>query len=135
MDIGKFTDTQVQKRYQAQPTIRPPLEPLFSSHQVLEGVDWSRTKAFALGLTGLFINRKGREKCGIVEEGLEYQKLVQEIADKLGKRNAEETLLKTIIIKGVMSIQSGDNPRVVEQKLKTFLPPAQRELEPQTEGG
>ena len=25
-----------------------------------------------------------------------------------------------------MAIQSGDNPRIVEQKLKTFLPPAQR---------
>jgi len=49
------------------------------------------------------------------------------IADKLAKRNDEETLLKTIIIKGVMSIQSGDNPRVVEQKLKTFLPPTERE--------
>ena len=42
------------------------------------------------------------------------------------KRNDEELLYKTIIIKGVMSIQSGDNPRIVEQKLKTFLPPGQR---------
>ncbi len=49
------------------------------------------------------------------------------LADKLAKRNDEETLLKTIIIKGVMSIQSGDNPRVVEQKLKTFLPPSLRD--------
>lgn len=49
------------------------------------------------------------------------------VADKLGKRSAEEALLKTIIIKGVMSIQSGDNPRVVEQKLKTFLPPKLRD--------
>lgn len=45
------------------------------------------------------------------------------IADKLAVRNDEELMLKTIIIKGVMSIQSGDNPRIVEQKLKTFLPP------------
>lgn len=48
------------------------------------------------------------------------------MADKLAKRSTEEVLLKTIIIKGVMSIQSGDNPRVVEQKLKTFLPPSLR---------
>ena len=48
------------------------------------------------------------------------------IADKLGRRSEEELLLKTIIIKGVMSIQSGDNPRIVEQKLKTFLPPSAR---------
>ncbi len=44
------------------------------------------------------------------------------LADKLGMRSRQELLLKMIIIKGVMSIQSGDNPRVVEQKLKTFLP-------------
>ncbi len=45
------------------------------------------------------------------------------IADKLSQRNDDELLFKTIIIKGVMSIQSGDNPRIVEQKLRTFLPP------------
>ena len=49
------------------------------------------------------------------------------IAEKLGRRNEEEMLMKTIIIRGVMSIQSGDNPRIVEQKLKTFLPPKYRE--------
>ncbi len=44
------------------------------------------------------------------------------MADKLQRRNDEEILIKTIIIKGVISIQAGDNPRVVQQKLKTFLP-------------
>lgn len=48
------------------------------------------------------------------------------MADRLGRRSAEEVLYKTIIVKGVMSIQSGDNPRVVEQKLRTFLPPSLR---------
>ncbi len=48
------------------------------------------------------------------------------IADRLARRSSEEVLYKTIIVKGVMSIQSGDNPRVVEQKLRTFLPPSQR---------
>jgi len=48
------------------------------------------------------------------------------IADKLAANNASEVMLKTIIIAGVMSIQSGDNPRVVESKLLTYLPPAQR---------
>ncbi len=47
------------------------------------------------------------------------------LADRLGRRSAEEVLYKTIIIKGVMAIQSGDNPRIVEQKLKTFLPPGE----------
>jgi len=48
------------------------------------------------------------------------------IADRLGLRSGEEVLYKTIIIKGVMAIQSGDNPRIVEQKLRTFLPPSMR---------
>lgn len=44
------------------------------------------------------------------------------LAEKLGLRSRQEGLLKMIVIKGVMAIQSGDNPRIVEQKLKTFLP-------------
>jgi chemotaxis protein MotA len=48
------------------------------------------------------------------------------IADKLGQRSSEEVLVKTMIIQGVMSIQAGDNPRNVESKLLTFIPPALR---------
>jgi chemotaxis protein MotA len=48
------------------------------------------------------------------------------IGDRLAARDAEEVLIKTIIAAGVMAIQSGDNPRVVESKLLTYLPPAQR---------
>ena len=44
------------------------------------------------------------------------------MAEKLALRSREEVLMRTIVIRGVMSIQSGDNPRIVEQKLKTFLP-------------
>ncbi len=55
------------------------------------------------------------------------------IADKLKMRSSEEVLMKQIIIKGVMSIQSGDNPRIVEQKLKTFLPPSFRDFEEKKE--
>ncbi len=51
------------------------------------------------------------------------------LADRLGKRSAEEILYKTVIVKGVMAIQSGDNPRIVEQKLRTFLPPGDRPKE------
>lgn len=49
------------------------------------------------------------------------------MADKLAHYSREELQLKEIVIRGVISIQSGDNPRVVEQKLRTFLPPALRE--------
>ena len=48
-----------------------------------EHVDWSKTRAFSLGLTGIFINRKGREASGIVNEGEEYRKLADELAAKL----------------------------------------------------
>jgi predicted AlkP superfamily phosphohydrolase/phosphomutase len=48
-----------------------------------EHVDWSRTRAFSLGLTGMFVNRKGREASGIVSEGAEYRSLVAELAQKL----------------------------------------------------
>jgi len=46
-------------------------------------VDWSRTKAFSLGLTGMFINRKGREASGVVGEGAEYEALKAELIAKL----------------------------------------------------
>jgi len=51
------------------------------------------------------------------------------MAEKLSFYTKEEALLKEIVICGVMSIQSGDNPRVVAQKLQTFLPPALRREE------
>jgi predicted AlkP superfamily phosphohydrolase/phosphomutase len=54
-----------------------------TSGEWFDGIDWTRTKAFALGLTGIFINRAGREKSGIVAEGAEYRKLVKELAGKL----------------------------------------------------
>ncbi len=47
-------------------------------------------------------------------------------AGKLKVRTANEMLGKEIIIEGILSIQSGDNPRVVEQKLKSFISPALR---------
>ncbi len=48
------------------------------------------------------------------------------LGDKLQARDGEEVLVKTIVIAGVMAIQSGDNPRVVESKLMTYLPPGVR---------
>ncbi len=45
---------------------------------------------------------------------------------KLEDRNSEELLVKEIMIQGILSIQSGDNPRILEDKLYTYLPPADR---------
>lgn len=49
------------------------------------------------------------------------------IADKLGSRSGEEIAARLLIMRGVMSIQSGDNPRIVQQKLMAFLDARQRE--------
>ncbi len=48
------------------------------------------------------------------------------IANILGIRNKEETLVKTMILEGIMSIQAGDAPRALEAKLLSFLPPSER---------
>ena len=45
-------------------------------------VDWARTRAYAVGLNGLYVNVKGRERDGIVEPGAR-EALVQEITGKL----------------------------------------------------
>ena len=48
------------------------------------------------------------------------------IAAKLSLYSAQELLSKRMIIEGIMSIQSGDNPRIVEHKLSVFLSPSNR---------
>lgn len=48
------------------------------------------------------------------------------IASRLSNKTAEEVLSRTMIIEGIMSIQSGDNPRTLEAKLLAYLPPADR---------
>ncbi|MCP4887326.1 motility protein A [Rubripirellula sp.] len=50
-------------------------------------------------------------------------------AEKLGILNRNEMISLEIAIRGVMAIQSGESPRAIDQKLKTFLPLKQREAE------
>jgi chemotaxis protein MotA len=47
--------------------------------------------------------------------------------NKLQDRDGAEALVKEIMIEGILSIQSGDNPRILEEKLLSYLPPARRE--------
>lgn len=49
------------------------------------------------------------------------------IATKLDTQNQRELLLKEIMIEGTLSIQSGDNPRIVKDKLASYLPPSMRD--------
>jgi predicted AlkP superfamily phosphohydrolase/phosphomutase len=53
------------------------------SEPYFRGVDWSRTKAYTLGLGGLYLNVKGREAGGIVEAGAEAEALKKELIEKL----------------------------------------------------
>jgi predicted AlkP superfamily phosphohydrolase/phosphomutase len=48
-----------------------------------EDVDWSRTRAYTMGLNGLYLNVKGREREGIVEAGAESESLKEDLRGKL----------------------------------------------------
>jgi chemotaxis protein MotA len=48
-------------------------------------------------------------------------------ATKLAQMNATEIRLKEVTVEGLLSIQAGENPRVIEEKLKSFLSPGVRE--------
>jgi chemotaxis protein MotA len=50
-------------------------------------------------------------------------------AEKLGVMSRNEMISHEIAIRGVMAIQSGESPRAIDQKLRTFLPPKQRDAE------
>lgn len=57
------------------------------------------------------------------------------IAGKLKENNGEEVMMKEIMIEGLLSIQAGENPRVIEEKLKSFLSPQDREGTNEEDGG
>ncbi|MDP6837388.1 MAG: nucleotide pyrophosphatase, partial [Planctomycetota bacterium] len=54
-----------------------------TSGDYFASVDWTKTRAFTLGLTGIFINRIGREGHGIVKKGAEMEALCAELKRKL----------------------------------------------------
>lgn len=51
--------------------------------RMFKDVNWSKTRAYALGFTSIFLNLKGREAEGIVQPGAQAQQLCIEIAGKL----------------------------------------------------
>src|SRR5262249_55531487 len=55
-----------------------------------ESVDWSRTRAYALGLSGFYLNIKDREARGVVSSGSEAEELKHEIAAKLAALRDED---------------------------------------------
>ncbi len=49
------------------------------------------------------------------------------MSENLRDKGALEATAKNMILEGILSIQAGDNPRILEEKLKIFLPPKLRE--------
>ena len=56
-------------------------------------------------------------------------------ATKLKANNAKEITVRNIMVEGLLSIQAGENPRVIEEKLKSFLAPKERSAMNNGEGG
>lgn len=69
--------------------------------ECFQGVDWSNTRAYALGLAGIYINQKGRESCGIVAPGSETEEVKQVLVRMLSRLSDEEC--DRVAINGVFS--------------------------------
>jgi predicted AlkP superfamily phosphohydrolase/phosphomutase len=69
--------------FEGQESRKLTLDDLFGRGQFWEGVDWGRTRAYAVGLGQIYFNLRGRESRGIVSAGAEYKALQEEIASKL----------------------------------------------------
>lgn len=51
------------------------------------------------------------------------------MAGKLKTRSKEEILLREMVLEGILSISKGENPRIIEEKLNSFLAPKDRKAE------
>lgn len=61
--------------------------------------------------------------------------LCNPIASKLKVNNDYEMMMKEVTVEGLLSIQAGENPRVIEEKLKSFLSPKARQSMSDAAGG
>ncbi|MCP4570938.1 MAG: hypothetical protein GY838_01175 [bacterium] len=57
--------------------LRPGVDP--TDVEFLVGIDWSRTRAYGIGINGLYLNLRGREHRGIVNQGREADELLAEL--------------------------------------------------------
>lgn len=58
-------------------------EPNPGQSEAFANVDWSHTRAYGLGLNGLYLNLRGREREGIVESGAQAEALLKQIREEL----------------------------------------------------
>jgi predicted AlkP superfamily phosphohydrolase/phosphomutase len=83
--------------------------PMSREGELFSNVDWSRTRAYGLGLNGLYLNLAGRERNGIVPRGPEADGLLKEIREKLlGVQDAKTGL--PVITQIVDSAQAYPGP-------------------------
>jgi hypothetical protein len=72
---------------------------------LFENTDWSRSRAYGVGLNGLYINQRGRERDGIVNAGAESDNLIRELAARLEQvvdpKTGERAILKAYVSKDV----------------------------------
>ncbi len=69
--------------FEGQESEKKTLADLFGRGKFFQGVDWTKTKAYAVGLGQIYFNLKGREGRGIVADGAEYRALQEEMRSKL----------------------------------------------------
>jgi len=71
--------------------------------QFFDNTDWSKTRAYGMGLNSLYINERGREGTGTVTPGPDKDNLVREIAQKLealtDPKTGERAVLKAFVAK------------------------------------
>ncbi len=88
------------------------LEDLFGTQQFWANVDFSKTQAYSLGLGGVYVNLKGRERYGTVEPGEEYERLCRRIIEGLEACVHEDTGKKPVFkVYRREDIYSGYDPR------------------------
>ncbi|OGD34945.1 MAG: hypothetical protein A2V45_06140, partial [Candidatus Aminicenantes bacterium RBG_19FT_COMBO_58_17] len=85
---------------------------------LFENTDWSRTRAYGIGLNGLYINQRGRERDGIVNPGADSENLIREIASKLEQvvdpKTGQRAILHAYVAKDVYhGSQLGHAPDIV----------------------
>lgn len=83
MNYNTWLATEGYLVLKGEATGRANLEDLFDQGTFFQNVDWSRTRAYAMGLGNIYVNLRGREGQGIVEPGEAYRALVAELKTKL----------------------------------------------------
>jgi predicted AlkP superfamily phosphohydrolase/phosphomutase len=75
------------------------------SGDLFDNTDWSRTRAYGIGLNGLYVNQRGRERDGLVNAGADSENLIREIAAKLEQvvdpKTGERAILRAFVSKEV----------------------------------